>query len=161
MDTRLELTRVIAEPGKQEIIITRYFDAPAELVYRTFTDPELVQQWLAPRRYEIIVDKMDARFGGVWRLINRDADGNEYAFRGVFHEVTPTRIVRTFEWEGMPGHISLETATFEEREGRTYLTAKSVFETVEDRDGMISGGMEEGVKETYDRLAELLEKLQK
>ncbi len=160
MDMKTEHTKVIAEPGKQEIIIMRDFDAPVDLVYRAFTEAELVAQWQAPRRFEIIVDEMDVRFGGIWRLINRDADGNEYAFRGVFHEVAPTRLVRTFEWEGMPGHISLEAATFGEQAGRTYLGAKSVFQSVEDRDGMLQGGMEEGVEETYDRLAELLKRLQ-
>ncbi len=153
-------TKVIAEPGKQEIVIKTTVDAPAALVFRAFTEPELVEQWLGPKRYITIVDKMDARFGGEWRFINRDADGMEYAFRGVFHQVSPKRIVRTFEWEGMPGHISLESADFDEHDGKTDITAVSVFLSLEDRDGMLEGGMEEGVKEVYERLAGLLERLQ-
>ncbi len=152
--------KVTAEPGKQVIDIVETFNAPLELVYRAYAEPELIKQWLGPRKYEIEVDKLDLRFGGTWRFINR-AEGEEYVFKGVFHEVTHTRLVRTFEWEGMPGHISLESAVFEEHDGRTTITARSIYETVEDRDGMLGGGeMEEGMLEVHDRLAELLERLQ-
>jgi uncharacterized protein YndB with AHSA1/START domain len=104
-----------------------------------------------------IVDRMDVRSGRIWRIINRDAEGKEFTFHGVYHEVTwPSRLVYTFEWEGMPGHVLLGTVTFKELDGRTKVTEKSVFETVEDRDGMMKSGMEEGGSETMDRLAELL-----
>lgn len=99
------------------------------------------------------------RPGGVWRFLQRDADGNEYAFHGVYYEILPNeRVVDTFEFEGMPGHVSLETVTFEEHDGRTLLTTRSIFQSVEDRDGMVGSDMEEGVAETMDRLAELVEK---
>jgi uncharacterized protein YndB with AHSA1/START domain len=98
---------------------------------------------------------MDVRVGGSWRYVSRDQDGIEFAFNGVYQEVVPPeRIVCTFEFEGMPGHVSVDTATFEERDGRTMLTVRSRFETVEDRDGMLNSGMEAGFAETLDRLAE-------
>lgn len=100
------------------------------------------------------------RPGGIWRILNRDVDGNEYAFHGVYHEVTsPARLVYTFEFEDLPGHVLLGIVTFEEQDGKTKLTEKSVFESVEDRDGMLKSGMEEGGFETMDRLAELLAKV--
>jgi len=103
---------------------------------------------------------MEVKPGGIWRILQRGADGNEYAFNGVYHAiVSPQRLVRTYEFEGMPGHVSLETVTFEEQDGKTKVMATTVFQTVEDRDGMIRSGMREGVVETMDRLANLLEGL--
>jgi uncharacterized protein YndB with AHSA1/START domain len=151
---------VIAEPGKQECFITREFDAPRELVFQAFTDPELVPQWWGPRRLSTLVDKMDAKAGGQWRFLNRDPQGNEYAFHGVYHEVrAPERLIDTFEFEGLPeaGHVCLETLTLEALPGdRTRLTTQSVFQSVADRDGMLQSGMEEGLNDSYERLAELL-----
>jgi len=150
-------TRITVEPGKQEIVIRRVYDAPRALVFRAYTDPALIPQWWGPRRYATIVDKLDARAGGLWRFLNRDTDGSEYAFHGVYHEVAaPERIVATFEFEGAPGHVSLETLVLEESVGRTTLTNTSVFQSVADRDAMMQEGMEEGASETMDRLAELL-----
>ncbi|MDD1674407.1 MAG: SRPBCC domain-containing protein [Methanomicrobiales archaeon] len=152
-------TRLIAEPGKQQAAIVRIFDAPRDRLFKAYTDPGLMTQWWAPRRFTIIVDKMDVRPGGVWRILNRDAEGHEFAFHGVYHEVTsPERLVYTFEFEGMPGHVILGIVTFEDRDGKTKVTEKSVFESVWDRDGMLKSGMEEGGPETMDRLAELVEK---
>jgi uncharacterized protein YndB with AHSA1/START domain len=153
-------TRIVAERGKQEVIITRIFDAPRSLVFRAYTDRNLKPQWWGPKRLTTTIDKMDVKPGGQWRFVQRDAAGNEYAFHGVYHEVrSPERIVDTFEFEGMPGHVSLETWTLEDIGGRTKVTTKSVYQSVEDRDGALASGMEEGVLETMDRLAELLEKL--
>ena len=156
-------TNILAEPGKQEIVITREFDAPRELVFKACTDPTLIPQWWGPRYLSTQVDTMDVRPGGQWRFLNRDAEGNEYAFHGVYHEVrAPERIIDTFEFEGLPetGHVTLETMKLEALPGgRTKLIAQSVFQSVADRDGMLQSGMEEGVNETYDRLAELLKKL--
>jgi uncharacterized protein YndB with AHSA1/START domain len=156
-------TNITAEPGKQEIVITREFDAPRELVFKACTDPNLIPQWWGPRNLSTRVDKMDVRPGGQWRFINRDAEGNEYAFHGVYHEVlAPERVIDTFEFEGLPetGHVTLETMKLEALPGgRTKLIAQSVFQSVADRDGMLQGGMEEGVNDTYDRLAELLKKM--
>src|SRR5712692_3319826 len=156
-------TKITSVPGKQEILITREFDAPRELVFKAITDPQLIPQWWGPRYLSTQVDTMDVRPGGQWRFINRDAEGKAYAFHGVYHEIlAPERIIDTFEFEGLPetGHVTLETMKLEALPGgRTRLIAQSVFQSVADRDGMLQSGMEEGVNETYDRLAELLKKL--
>ncbi|MDD1661199.1 MAG: SRPBCC domain-containing protein [Methanomicrobiales archaeon] len=155
--TFLPGTRIIAEPGKLTITIIRVFDAPREKVFRAYTDPKLIPLWWGPERYATTVERMEARTGGSWRYIQRDAGGNEFAFHGVYHEITsPLRIVDTFEFEGMPGHVMLEVADFRERGGRTKVTGLAVFQTVGDRDGMAASGMEEGVKESTERLARLL-----
>jgi uncharacterized protein YndB with AHSA1/START domain len=152
-------TQIIANPTDREIVATRVFDAPPELVFKAFTDPELIVQWWGPKKYTISIDKMDLKPGGVWRFIHRDNDGHEYAFHGIYREIVPPkRLVSTFEFEGMPGHVSLETATFAEKDGKTTLTSTAVFQSVEDRDGMLQSGMEEGATESYDRLAELLQR---
>jgi uncharacterized protein YndB with AHSA1/START domain len=148
---------LIAEPGTQAITMTRAFDAPRDRVYRAFTDPKAIPQWWGPRALTTTVEKMDVKLGGVWRYIQHDAGGNEFAFHGVYHAaVAPERLVYTFEFEGMPGHVMLETITFEERDGKTYLTDISVFQSTEDRDGMIASGMEGGAEESMDRLGEYL-----
>jgi uncharacterized protein YndB with AHSA1/START domain len=151
-------TQVIADPALPTIEIIREFDAPPERVFRAHTDPELVVQWLGPRGLEMRVDRYDARTGGSYRYTHKDADGNEYAFFGAFHEVRPNeRIVQTFTFEGYPDGVSLETATFEDLgDGRTRLVAKSVGYTIEERDAMLASGMETGVREGYERLDELL-----
>lgn len=158
-------TDVIAEPGKQEIIITRIFDAPRELVFKAALDPDLIPKWWGPEWLTTTVDKMEARSGGVWRFVQRDKEGNEYAFNGVFHEIKPLeRVIQTFEFEGLPekGHVSLETAKFDELPGgKTKLTVASVFQSVADRDGMIQSDMEKGINESHRRLDQLLSKLKK
>jgi uncharacterized protein YndB with AHSA1/START domain len=144
-------------PSEREIVMTRVFDAPRDLVFKAVTDPTMIPQWWGPRRLTTTVDQLDLRPGGVWRFVQHDAEGNEYAFHGVYQEIVPPeRIVQTFEWEGLPGHVSVETMTLEAHDGKTTMTARSVFATAEDRDGMLQSGMEEGARETWDRLAELL-----
>lgn len=151
---------LIAEPGKQTITIIQLFDAPLDLVYRAYTNPQLVPQWRGPKDLAITVGKMEIKRGGSWRVIHKDKKGNEYIFNGVYHEVIPhERITNTFEYEEMPGHISLETVVFEEIDGKTLLTGKSVFQSVEDRDGMINSGMERGAADSNERFSELLEKM--
>ncbi len=153
-------TTITAEPGRQELFITREFDAPRELVFRAFTEPELYVQWLGPRGFNMTLEAFEPRNGGRWRYTHRDQDGNEFAFRGVFHEVlVPERIIDTFEFEGLPeaGHVCLETLTFESLPGgRTRITAQSVFQSVADRDSALESGMEVGVSDSHERLAELL-----
>jgi uncharacterized protein YndB with AHSA1/START domain len=150
-------TQIIAEPRVPQILITREFDAPRDLVFRAHVEPELLVQWLGPRSLKMTIDHFEPRDGGTYRYVHSDDEGNQYGFRGVFHGTpSPDTIVQTFEFEGFPGHVSLETATFEERDGRTTVRASSVFQSVEDRDGMIESGMEEGVNEGYERLDELL-----
>jgi len=152
---------LIAEPGKHEIIMVRIFDVPRELVFTVMTDPQLIPQWWGRRTYTTIVDKMDVQAGGLWRYIQRDQQGNEFAFHGVYHSITaPERVIDTFEFEGLPGHVILETMTLEaQADGTTKVIVSSVFQSVADRDGMLSAGMEVGANESYDRLAELLAKL--
>lgn len=160
-DNSMSNLKVAAEPGKQDIVMTRLFDAPRDLVFKVYTDPTLIPQWWGQRNNTTTVDKMEVRPGGIWRYVETDPEGNEYAFHGVYHEiVTPSRIVNTFEFEGMPGHVLLATVTFDESEGKTRLTERSVFQSVEDRDGMVQSGMEAGAAETMNRLEELLATLQ-
>lgn len=158
-------TKIIAEPGKQEILVIREFDAPRELVFKAFTDPELYVQWLGPKGYTTKLETFEPKNGGSYRFIQKDQNGNEFAFHGVNHEVkAPERIIQTFEWEGLPesGHVILDTVLFEELpSGRTKITDQSVFQSIEDRDGMMDADMGEGLEESYDRLEELLEKMKK
>jgi uncharacterized protein YndB with AHSA1/START domain len=150
-------TRITAEPGMPFIDIEREFDAPRELVFRAHTDPELLVRWLGPRRLTMVVDRLDVRDGGSWRYVHRDADGTEYGFRGVFHgEPSVEGILQTWEFEGFPGHVSLERLTLDERDGRTTVRIHAVYQSVEDRDGLIGSGMEGGLNEGYERLDELL-----
>lgn len=160
--TRHNPIKLTAEPGKQEILITREFEAPRELVFKAFTDPGLFVQWLGPRGYEMTFQTFEPKTGGAWQYTHKDPNGNVYGFRGVYHEVAaPERIIGTFEFEGLPekGHVVLETTRFEELPGgRTRITAQDVYQSVEDRDGMLQSGMEHGVVDSYERLDELLEK---
>lgn len=143
--------------GEREIRVEREFDAPRERVFAAYTDPELVPRWWGPRETTTVVDEMDPTAGGRWRFVARNPDGSETGFRGVYREVTlPERIVQTFEWEGMPGHVSVDTAVFEDLGDRTRIVSTTVFHATEEREGMLESGMERGMNETYDRLEELL-----
>jgi uncharacterized protein YndB with AHSA1/START domain len=158
-ETIMSGATTVTTPSDREIVNERVFDAPRDRVFAAYTDPELIPQWWGPRRMTTIVDQMDVRPGGSWRFVMREPDGEESGFRGTYREVTPPeRIVQTFEWEGMPGHVIVETATFVDLGGRTKVTTTSLFHTIEERDGMLASGMERGLTETHDRLAELLAK---
>jgi uncharacterized protein YndB with AHSA1/START domain len=156
-------TEITAEPGKQELFITREFDAPRELVFKAHTDPELYVQWVGPRDLTMTVEKLEPRHGGKFKFIH-ERSGHKYAFFGVYHEaLAPERIIGTFEFDGLPetGHVILGTTKFEELPGgRTRLVHQSVFQSVADRDGMIQAGMEHGVSEGYEKLDAVLEKLE-
>jgi uncharacterized protein YndB with AHSA1/START domain len=153
-------TRITAEPGLPFIEISREFDAPRDLIFRAHTDPDLLAQWLGPRRLTMRVDRFEARDGGSWRYVHVEPDGTEYGFHGVFHgDPSPDRIVQTFEFEGARGHVSLDSLILEEHDGRTVLHAHSVFQSVEARDAMVASGMEGGVNEGYQRLDELIARL--
>ena len=153
-------TEFVIEPGRQDIVITRVFDAPRDVVFKAYTDPDLIPRWWGPRRYETIVDRMDVRPGGQWRFLNRDADGTEYGFKGVYHDiVAPERVVLTSEFEAAPGHVALESLRLEEVDGQTKAVAQSVYQSVEARDAMVQSGMQEGARETWERLAEVIESL--
>jgi uncharacterized protein YndB with AHSA1/START domain len=159
METKNEL-KLTAEPGRQEVFIVREFDAPRELVFKAFTDPDILINWLGPKNLTMKIDHYDARSGGSYRYIHSDDKGNSYAFNGAIHEITaPERAIQTFEFEGLPdkGHVSLDTSLFEELPGnRTKVIIHSIFRSVADRDGMIRSGMERGVNEGFSRLDEIL-----
>ena len=150
-------TQIIAPPGLPQIVITREFHAPRELLFRAHTDPELLAQWLGPRTMTMTIDHLDARSGGTWRYTQYDADGGAHSFHGVYHGTpSPDGIIQTFEYEREPGHVFLNTITFEEHGGQTTLRQNSVFQSVEDRDSYVRSGMEEGVHDSMDRLTELI-----
>ncbi len=149
-------TRITAEPGSQNIVIEREFRAPRDLVFRAHTDPELLVQWLGPRRLTMTVEEYDVRDGGRYHYTHTGDDGTAHGFRGVFHGTpTPDGITQTFEYVGAPGHITLETLTLTEDGGVTSLRITSVCQSVEDREAMLASGMEQGVAEGYERLDEL------
>jgi uncharacterized protein YndB with AHSA1/START domain len=153
-------TATLTTPTEREIHVERVFDAPRDRVFAVYTDPKLIPEWWGPRDTTAVVDQMDVRTGGDWRFLVRTSDGSKTSFRGTYREVTPPeRIVQTFEWEGMPGYVSVETAEFEDLGDRTKVTTTSIFHTAEERDGMLNSGMEKGMNETYARLDELLARL--
>jgi uncharacterized protein YndB with AHSA1/START domain len=160
MPARSSSAMSVTLPSDREIVLTRVFDAPRRLVFEALTSCEHLKHWWGPRRYAIASCEMDFRPGGRYRIVQRGANGAEFGFRGAYREIVPPeRIVQTFEFEGMPGHISVETLTLVEQDGKTTYTSTSVFDSVQDRDGMLQSGMEEGASETMDRLAEYLETL--
>jgi uncharacterized protein YndB with AHSA1/START domain len=153
-------TTTLSTPSAREIVSERVFNAPRDRVFAAYTDPELIPQWWGPRDMTTIVDEMDVRPGGAWRFVSHDCDGKAQGFRGRYREVTPPeRLVQTFEWEGLPGHVLVDTVTFEDLGGRTKVTTTSLFHTSEERDGMLASGMERGLRESHERLAELLAKV--
>lgn len=152
--------QIDAPAGVPQVTMTREFDAPRDLVFRAFTDPDLLVRWLGPRTYKMEIDRYEVRDGGRWRYLHHDDQGNTYAFHGVFHgDPTPDQMVQTFEFEGAPGHVQLDTARLEEREGRTVINMHSVFQSVEARDAMVGSGMAEGVRDGFERLDGVLARL--
>ncbi|MDQ3808698.1 MAG: SRPBCC family protein [Chloroflexota bacterium] len=150
-------TLTVTLPSDLEIVLSREFDAPRELVFEAVSKPEHLVHWWGQAGSSLATCEIDFRPGGSWRCVERTADGSEYGFRGEVREVQPPeRIVQTFEYEGMPGHVSVETLVLEDLGGRTRMTVTSVFDSVEDRDGMLQSGMERGASESYDRLAAYL-----
>ncbi|MFN7160747.1 MAG: SRPBCC family protein [Candidatus Gracilibacteria bacterium] len=144
-----------------QIVTSRVFNAPRKLMWEVLLDPKHVPNWWGPGYLTTVVDKMDTKVGGEWRFVQSDKDGNVYAFNGVYKEITPMdRVVQTFEFEMMPGHIIVETMNLEDAEGGTRMTNISQFASREDLEGMLASGMEEGDREGSDRLYALLESLQ-
>lgn len=147
---------IVTTPTDREVHIERIFDAPRDVVFALWTDPELIPEWWGPRGTTTVVDHADVRPGGDWRIVIH-SNGVEQGFRGTYREiVAPERVVQTFEWEGMPGHVSVETAVFEDLGERTKVITTSLFHTTEERDGMLGSGMESGMNDTYARFDELL-----
>lgn len=154
-DTAAKLTL----PSDREIRVERYFDAPRELVWRAFTEPELVARWWA-RGHKMDIERDEVTPGGHWRYMEHSPDGSVDGFEGRYRAVEPpARIARTFEWDGMPGYPSVEDTVFEEVDGRTKMTSVTQFYTQEERDGMMRYGMEEGMNEGFAALDALLDEL--
>ncbi len=153
-----ERALALSSASDREIVLTRTFDAARERVFRAYTDPKAIPEWWGPKGYTTRVETMDVRPGGAWRYVQHDAEGREHAFHGVYRDVVaPERLSESFEYEGTPGHIVEETITFEEqRGGKTLVTVRARFASKEDRDGMLSAGMESGLRESYERLEALL-----
>ena len=153
-----EFTRpaTITTPSDREIHIERIFDAPRDRVWRALTDPKQVAQWWG-RGNKLVIERMEVERGGHWRFVEHGPEG-VHGFEGRYSEVTPpSRVVQTFEWDGMPGHVSLETVILEDLgDGRTKLVNTSLFHTKEDRDGMLQSGMEDGLNQSYEALDRLL-----
>lgn len=150
-------TEIILDPDVPLVRIIREFDAPPEKVFRAHTDPDLVTKWLGPRGTEMEIDSWDCRNGGSYGYVHT-IDGEEYRFRGSFHEVRPNElIVQTFSYEGFPDSVALEKLQLEDMgDGRTRLTATSLVDSFEGRDAFVASGMEQGIKEGYERLDEVL-----
>ena len=152
-------TTITVEPGKQELFITREFDASRELVFKAHIDPTLYVQWLGPHGYEMILETFEPVSGGKYRYIHKDKEGNQFGFHGTFHEMSEEIMIQTFEFEGYPGHVSLDCMTLKKLPGnRTKVTIHSVFQSVSDRDGMVHAGMEKSVSKGYERLEDILKK---
>lgn len=144
-------------PETPNVTFTREIDASPDVVFATMFDGDLLAQWWGPAYLTTTVVTHQPVTGGSWRYVQADPEGNEYGFHGVFHEVSPAaRVVQTFEFEGMPGHVTLDSLTFEDLGGRTRLHGQSTFQSLEDRDGMVASGMEIGMTEGYDRLEALI-----
>jgi uncharacterized protein YndB with AHSA1/START domain len=150
-------TTITAQPGVPFVDVIREFDAPAEAVFRAHTDPELFAQWTGPRGSKMDVVEINATTGGRWKYAFRGEGDLELSFSGVFHAVKPnTLIVQTFEFNLAPDQAGISSTSFEEVGGRTRLSLREVYPSVEARDAAVASGMEYGIKEGYERLDEIL-----
>ena len=149
----------ITKPSDREIRIERIFDAPRDRVWRALSDPNLIAQWWG-RGNKLVIEKFELEKGGHWRFVEHSPQG-VHGFEGRFREVTPPgRVVQTFEWDGMPGYVVIETLELEDLgDGRTKLVNVSLFHTSEERDGMLESGMEEGLNQSYVALDRVLASL--
>jgi len=155
--TIMDKATSLTTPSEREIVTERVFDAPRERVYACFTDPELIPRWWGLESTTTIVAELNAVAGGAWRFVERNRDGSEAGFRGIYREVAPPgRLVYTFEWEGAPGHVLVNTVTFDDLGAQTRVTVHSLFHEGEERDAMLDAGMERGLNESYGTLDRLL-----
>jgi uncharacterized protein YndB with AHSA1/START domain len=150
----------VTTPTDREVRIERIFDAPVERVWQAFTDPTLVAQWWG-RGNKLVIERMEVERGGHWRFVEHTSDGMD-GFEGRYREVTPPeRLVQTFEWDGMPGYVVVDSNVFEDLgDGRTKVVTTSLFHTTEERDGMLESGMEQGLNQSYAALDKLLATLE-
>jgi len=151
---------VVTLPEDTQILITREFDAPARLVYRAWTEPELVRRWWSGDRGEMTSAEIDLRVGGTWRFVMTASAGFEVAFHGEYQEIVPAeRIVSTEVFEGMPDAGALSTTTFSEENGRTELRILVQHSSQENRDAHINSGMEDGMQESLNRMEQVARSL--
>jgi uncharacterized protein YndB with AHSA1/START domain len=158
MTTTTNPVTITAPEGLPFIDIEREFDAPVSAVFNAHRDPELVKQWLGPNGYEMTIERWDFVPQGGYRYLHTNPEGESFAFNGVFHSVRENEFaIQTFEFEGYPDVVAIESATFEDLGGgRSRLKIHSVYPDVASRDGMVASGMETGVLEGYARLDEIL-----
>lgn len=150
-------TQITAEPAVPQLIVISEYAAPRDLLFRAYTDPDLLAQWLRPCGLTVTIDHIDPRHGGTWRYTGSDADGSKYVFHGMFHGTpSPDGIVQTLEFDGMPGHVCLETVTFTERRQTTLVTQNTVYQSSQDRDRVLYYDMGEDINESIERLEQLL-----
>lgn len=159
MTEQVERSAEVTLPGEREVRIEREFDASREAVWRAFTEAELVMQWWG-RGNRLDLERFEVERGGHWRFVEH-ANGEAHGFEGRFREVKPMdRLVYTFEWDGMPGHVVVETVELEDLgNGRTRVVTHALFHTTAERDGMLQSGMEHGLNQSYAALDRLLAKL--
>ena len=159
-------TASLTLPTDEQILITREFDAPKELVYQAWTTPELVKRWWHAKRGEVTVVEIDLRVGGKWRYVMVTPDGFEVGFHGEYREIVPNELlVSTETYEGLPEGVSeedgttLNTATFTEKDGRTTVTLLVHAPNKTSRDAIIDSGMEAGLQDALDLLEEVAQSL--
>ena len=149
-------TSFTVQKDKLEVTTARVFKASAARLFKAHTDGKDIPQWWGPSGLKTVVDKLDPKVGGVWRFVQTDPGGKEYGFNGVFKEIDqPNKIVQTFEYEGMPGHVLIQTVTFEEQADGTKVTSTAKFDNIEDLEGMVAMDMESGEREGFERLDKL------
>ena len=149
-------TLQVSTPTDRELVLTRIFNAPRNLVFDAFTKPELLRRWFGPRGWSLVGCEVDARVGGTWRFVLRGPDGRDMGMRGVYLEfVPPERSVHMESFDDYPGELKV-TATFIEHAGKTTLTATVLYPSPEIRDIVLKDGLEHSAAESYDKLAELL-----
>jgi uncharacterized protein YndB with AHSA1/START domain len=153
--------KVTVVPNSQNVIIERDFDAPRDKVFKAFTTKELIEKWWVGPGYDVKVEKFEPRDGGGWRFVQTNDKGEEYAFHGSFHTVSPELTIQTFEFDGLPekGHVSMDKMFLTEENGKTHMRIESTFMSAQDRDGMLQSGMEAGMQNTYDQLDKVLEEM--
>ncbi|MDB4905447.1 MAG: hypothetical protein JWO05_231 [Gemmatimonadetes bacterium] len=156
MTTTNENTTTLTMQGDRGLHIERVIAFPRERVWKAMNDPALIAQWWG-RGNKLVIEKYEPVRGGHWRFVEH-SDHGEFGFEGRFREATePSRVVQTFEWDGMPGHVMLQTLELHDLgDGRTRLTTDVLYLTAEDRDGMVASGMEGGLNQSYLALEKLL-----
>jgi uncharacterized protein YndB with AHSA1/START domain len=148
----------VVDKEKLQVVMSYVYDAPRELVWKTYNDPDMIPKFWGPRNLTTTVEKMDVKVGGEWRFVQTDEKGEKFVFYGKYLELTPPKkAVMTFEFEPWAGHVITETMTLEEMDSKTKMTTVSQFENIQDLEGMISSGMESGAVESVERMAELLQ----